>query len=107
MIALTERSASRRTPPIMSRSCGTKMPARVPSAISDFTSSSLTTASRVFDIRRRRMIAVGWISRKSQTAGAAIQDRYCIGREISDTAVRSGLASAIRFGTNSPMTSDR
>ena len=54
MIERAVRSASRRTPSIISRSFGMNTPARVPSAMSNRTSSSVTVRSRPPDAPSRR-----------------------------------------------------
>ncbi len=81
------------------------MPARVPSAMSDLTSSSVIVASRTCDSpSRRSAVSVDIFS--SQTIGAITRDRNRIGRAAIE-ATRSGSASATRFGTSSPNTIER
>ena len=105
MIATTGRSARRSTPSIIAFSWGTKMPAWVPSAISDLTSSSVTVEVGFCSTRSRRSSASVEI-RSSHTAGAATRDMPNIGR-ATKAAMRSGLLIAMRLGTSSPTTSDR
>ena len=89
----------------MSRSAAWKMPVRAPSAISRFTSSSVTVFSG-FSGTRRSLISASVEIRRSQTIGApTIESRAMNGATAA--ATRSGLLKAIRFGTSSPITSER
>ncbi len=101
----TERSPSRITRAIIRRSCGSTTPAVSASAIMARISSSVTTCPASLPRPRSRSTRVEETS-SSHTAGAAIRATVVIGPATSE-ATRSGLASAICFGTSSPTISDR
>ena len=78
---------------------------RAPSAMRRFTSSSVTVLSG-FSGTRSSLISASVEMRRSQTTGAPTIDSRAMNGATA-AAMRSGLLKAMRFGTSSPITSER
>jgi hypothetical protein len=105
MTLLTERSARRSTPSIMSRSAAWKTPVRVPSAMRLFTSSSVTVLSGFSGIRSSLISASVEIPSSHTTGAPAVASPAMNGATAA--AMRSGSFMATRLGTSSPMISEK
>ena len=106
MMLRTVRSGRRRTPSIIWCSATWKMPVCVASAIIERISSSLT-ARAVFLVRMPSTRTTSSVEPCStHTSGALRIATISMGARARE-AIASGLVSAQRFGTSSPMMSDR
>ena len=105
MIARTARSAMCMTPSIISCSIGLTMPASAPSSRSALISSSVTRDARVSPTPNNRSTALVE-PRKSETNGDPSRATTVMGA-ATRLATPSGLVNANRFGTSSPITSER
>ncbi len=102
MSEATRRSERRKTRSTSSCSSSSKTPALVPSSSIIRTSSSVTGDSDgAFAPTSRSTSSVE--AERSATAGADMTESICMGR-ATRSAIGSGFASAIRFGTISPTT---
>ena len=95
------RSASASTPWIISSSTSSMTPASVPSAIANFTSSSVTPSGRSSGMRRSIEQQRGRALEKPDQRAARSARRSATGARPAPRSA-SGLASAMRFGTSSP-----
>jgi hypothetical protein len=89
----------------MSRSVVWNTPVRVPSAIMLFTSSSVTVLSG-FSGTPSSLISASVDMRSSHTTGAPAMESPRMNGAIL-AAMPSGLLSATRLGTSSPITKER
>ena len=99
------RSPRCRTPSSMSCSASSKTPPSVPWLMSTLSSSGVMIGS--FDGFARRTHRTAFVDSSSRrTTGDAARDSIPIGPATKE-AMRSGWFRAIRFGTSSPMTSEK